>query len=207
LGGYKVKARSLLIVAAFAISSCSTPSGDQSTEPHWVKFTSPHETWGLARIAAPTGHQLCGIGSSYSRWEPVLVFLDRNVRCEAISIRTDFEQLPDFIMIQGGVDAALTLESTADYAKSESFFCHDDNVSAAIKPAGKVLAGLETDSCVRDDQAHHVKALVAYRPMSDQIGETYLVGAYVRPAYKQRADALVDEIARSIRLLRSSTNP
>jgi hypothetical protein len=187
--------------------------------PHWGTIPAPVDAWGLARISLPSGFKLCSIVESYSRWIIFYVFVDPKLRCEdprwARELDNgpyDLENMPDAVSIAGVSDTAFEYNSTDDYVKADSFYCHglsDDKdhhpitkAPTSIMHVGKILAGLDTVACTREDErGRYSKAYLAYRPDPDGVGDNYKIAVYAHRENKRQADKLLDQITRAFKLL------
>ena len=109
----------------------------------------------------------------------------------------------------------MMMESLNDYVKEESFFCEGVSLSAdrggprsshadtSIAPAGRLLLGLETVACTREDVEadRYTKAYLAFKPDPNSVSRGYMIGAYVHMKNKEAADRLLDQIAQLIKPL------
>lgn len=205
-----IRVAAILFYAAI-LSACS--GGQRDPVPHWAEFPTPrYDKVGRAIIVAPHGYRLCSTADSFSNLLWLYVPLDRKVRCQHLPKTVDWEQMPDFIVIGTSPDAPMKYESTEDFVGDESFYCHGmsyagrrpiSNAPTSIGGAGKILAGLDTAVCVREDQENdrYSKAYLAYRPDPNFIGRSYLIAAYVRLENKRKADELLEQIVREFKLL------
>ena len=204
-------------------ASAEVPFNERN--PHWATIRSPlnNDFFGV-RIAAPRGFPLCGIAESYSNWQAYFVFLDPKQRCEDLNIidpntRGNWDELPDFVIVEPYIDVPLNTDALGDYIRNDSFFCPDkrkaardgsppaSNAPVSITRAGRILMGLNTVACTREDADadRYSRALLAYRPARDPTGRGWdfegqgvTVGAYVHLENKKAADRLVERVARSI---------
>lgn len=180
-----------------------------------MTFDTPRDdaTYG-ARITLPPGYHLCGLAGSDSSLEWYYVMLDPGIRCERLRLPAGNERMPDFVLIGHNPDTAFQYKATDDYVKAEPFYCHGmsydykmphsiSNAPTSIIAAGKILAGLDTVACIRqdDEKGRYSKAFLAYRPKPDDTGHGYEIAAYVHTKNKRQADKLVEQIAKSFKLL------
>ena len=132
-----------------------------------------------------------------------------------------WDDMPDFVVIAPYTDVPLIIETLDDYVQQDTIFCAKyraqskadgtsvSNVPATIAPFEKIIMGLETVACTREDVAadRYAKALLAYKPAADPTGDDFMgrgmtVAAYVYMRNKQAADQLLEQVARLIKPLK-----
>ncbi len=201
-------------IAAEPVSSGREPN------PHWATFKTPYEAgrYNLL-IDVPAGFHMCSIADSYSSLLWYFVLLDPSERCEGLAMNTAWDDMPDFVVIAPFTDTPLTTEIRDDYIKKwDTVFCpayraaskgsgpSASNAPVSITRAGKVILGLDTVACTREDVAgdRYTKGLLAYKPAADPNGDDFMgsgltIGAYVHMKNRRTADHLVEQIAKLVK--------